>query len=205
MKNNNEKRKFVGVRQRPSGKWVAEIKDTSRNIRMWLGTYLTAEEAARAYDEAAFLLRGSNTRTKFNFSTTSHLPFNSPISLKIKNLLHHHKQTQSSLTQTVSRSPIQHQNHHPYVYTPDMKMINSPSTVLAPCSSSSSSHSDSWPCGLGFHLDQIPSTTQQGMDMNGLLKEVEEMNEWHVEHAYDVNNNNNNNAFWDSYSSLCLT
>ncbi|KAI5321066.1 hypothetical protein L3X38_030136 [Prunus dulcis] len=59
--------KFVGVRQRPSGKWVAEIKDTTKNIRMWLGTFETAEEAARAYDEAAYLLRGSNTRT--NFST----------------------------------------------------------------------------------------------------------------------------------------
>jgi EREBP-like factor len=53
--------KFVGVRQRPSGRYVAEIKDTTQNIRMWLGTFETAEEAARAYDEAATLLRGSNT------------------------------------------------------------------------------------------------------------------------------------------------
>jgi EREBP-like factor len=83
MKN---KSKFVGVRQRASGKWAAEIKDTSKNIRMWLGTYKTAEEAARAYDEAACLLRGSNTRT--NFSTTHFIPSNSPISLKLKNLLH---------------------------------------------------------------------------------------------------------------------
>ncbi|XP_022775894.1 uncharacterized protein LOC111317751 [Durio zibethinus] len=56
---------FVGVRQRPSGRWVAEIKDTTQKIRMWLGTYDTAEEAARAYDEAAYLLRGANTRTNF--------------------------------------------------------------------------------------------------------------------------------------------
>ncbi|KAK6137804.1 hypothetical protein DH2020_028452 [Rehmannia glutinosa] len=59
------KNKFVGVRQRPSGKWVAEIKNTTQKIRMWLGTFDTAEEAARAYDEAACLLRGSNTRTNF--------------------------------------------------------------------------------------------------------------------------------------------
>ncbi|CAH8390075.1 unnamed protein product [Eruca vesicaria subsp. sativa] len=83
-KGNNKKTKFVGVRQRPSGKWVAEIKDTTQKIRMWLGTFETAEEAARAYDEAACLLRGSNTRTNF----ANHFPNNSQLSLKIRNLLH---------------------------------------------------------------------------------------------------------------------
>ncbi|KAF5177965.1 Ethylene-responsive transcription factor ern1 [Thalictrum thalictroides] len=59
------RKRFVGVRQRPSGRWVAEIKDTIQKIRVWLGTFDTAEEAARAYDEAACMLRGSNTRTNF--------------------------------------------------------------------------------------------------------------------------------------------
>ncbi|KAJ0754381.1 putative transcription factor AP2-EREBP family [Helianthus annuus] len=72
------RKKFIGVRQRPSGRWVAEIKDTIQKIRVWLGTFDTAEEAARAYDEAACLLRGANTRTNFwpsqPFSTTSALP-----------------------------------------------------------------------------------------------------------------------------------
>ncbi|KAF9686510.1 hypothetical protein SADUNF_Sadunf03G0166100 [Salix dunnii] len=81
----NSKNKFVGVRQRPSGKWIAEIKDTTQKIRMWLGTFETAEEAARAYDEAACLLRGSNTRTNFN----THVSSSSPMSTKIRNLLHH--------------------------------------------------------------------------------------------------------------------
>ncbi|CAM6117492.1 unnamed protein product [Calypogeia fissa] len=59
------RRRFVGVRQRPSGRWVSEIKDTTQKIRLWLGTFDTAEDAARAYDEAAWLLRGANTRTNF--------------------------------------------------------------------------------------------------------------------------------------------
>ncbi|EEF50462.1 hypothetical protein RCOM_1613750 [Ricinus communis] len=58
-------RRFVGVRQRPSGRWVAEIKDSSQRVRLWLGTYDTPEEAAKAYDEAARALRGENARTNF--------------------------------------------------------------------------------------------------------------------------------------------
>ncbi|PWA90015.1 ethylene-responsive transcription factor RAP2-11 [Artemisia annua] len=84
---NSNRTKFVGVRQRPSGKWVAEIKNTTQKIRMWLGTFDTAEEAARAYDEAAYLLRGANARTNF----IHHVPINSALSLKIRNLLNHKK------------------------------------------------------------------------------------------------------------------
>ncbi|XAR59937.1 hypothetical protein NMG60_11033124 [Bertholletia excelsa] len=90
----NNKSKFVGVRQRPSGKWVAEIKNTTQKIRMWLGTFDTAEEAARAYDEAACLLRGSNTRTNF----VDPGPANSPLSLKIRNLLNQKRASKQNLS-----------------------------------------------------------------------------------------------------------
>ncbi|KAK7377844.1 hypothetical protein VNO80_03277 [Phaseolus coccineus] len=83
----NNTNKFVGVRQRPSGRWVAEIKDTTQKIRMWLGTFETAEEAARAYDEAACLLRGSNTRTNF----ITHVSLDSPLASRIRNLLNNKK------------------------------------------------------------------------------------------------------------------
>ncbi|KAG6483852.1 ethylene-responsive transcription factor ERN1-like [Zingiber officinale] len=82
------RKRFVGVRQRPSGRWVAEIKDTIQKIRMWLGTFDTAEEAARAYDEAACILRGANTRTNF-WPYSSLQPSSRPSVLppKITNLL----------------------------------------------------------------------------------------------------------------------
>lgn len=65
--NDNTGRRYLGVRQRPSGRWVAEIKDSSQKLRLWLGTFDRAEEAALAYDSAARLLRGRNAKTNFQY------------------------------------------------------------------------------------------------------------------------------------------
>ncbi|KAK4282122.1 hypothetical protein QN277_013535 [Acacia crassicarpa] len=125
--------KFVGVRQRPSGRWVAEIKDTTQKIRMWLGTFETAEEAARAYDEAACLLRGANTRTNF----ITHVSLDSPLASRIRKLLNNKK--------TATKQQQQQKDRVVAASAPKARSTNTGTTssTSASISSSSSNNIDS--------------------------------------------------------------